>query len=95
MRKIKSSLALLTALAVPATAHAQAGGNGNGGSGGGNAHAAATAAPTVGGDTTSTRQAVAKRRISSTKSIARRCNRMPSNLASIHMGMQWNTHGVP
>jgi hypothetical protein len=54
MRNVKSTLVILTALAVSATAHAQAGGNGNGGSGGGNAHGAATAAPTVGGDNTST-----------------------------------------
>jgi hypothetical protein len=53
-----SRLAVLMALSVAASgAMAQAGGgggNGNGGSGGGNAHGAATAAPTMGGDNTST-----------------------------------------
>ncbi|WP_250455800.1 hypothetical protein [Caballeronia sp. ATUFL_M2_KS44] len=56
----KNRLTWLVVLAAGATlssgvAMAQAGGgNGNGGAGGGNAHGAATAAPTVGGDNTST-----------------------------------------
>lgn len=52
LRLISLSTVLLAASGL---AMAQSGGgNGNGGSGGGNAHGAATAAPTAGGDNTST-----------------------------------------
>lgn len=52
LRLISLSTVLLAASGV---AMAQSGGgNGNGGAGGGNAHGAATAAPTAGGDNTST-----------------------------------------
>jgi hypothetical protein len=55
MSKFAVWIALTAGMSVAATgAMAQAGGNGNGGSGGGNAHGAATAAPTMGGDNTST-----------------------------------------
>ena len=51
--RLVSLSALLLAVSTAAMAQS-GGGNGNGGSGGGNAHGAATAAPTAGGDNTST-----------------------------------------
>lgn len=55
MKMIKTISASVILLAVSGFAVAQSGGgNGNGGGGGGNAHGAATAAPTAGGDNSST-----------------------------------------
>ncbi|SAP34798.1 hypothetical protein AWB69_06355 [Caballeronia udeis] len=48
------NLIYLSAILLGASGMATAQGNGNGGSGGGNAHGAATAAPTMGGDNSST-----------------------------------------